>query len=288
MENNINNSELIISPTLSDSIHSSQIPPPLVLPPLSSVISSPSVITSIPPSISVTSSEQQSPRTIQDPNPITPSKPSTPRPIKLTSSKSQKPQPSEQFNDDEYIDPEIDIPGFMDNYFRFIRNTLWIANGWIDFFVVITMAAATALISMSAVDGVETETRRNLSIGAASTGAVSIFLKALLIYLRSSLVEAITNLTKGVEDYEKKLKQIKKINLQKQHTRKMKRTNSEPVGSIEPEVHIDIENYPEPRATRGIQLANHLRTSIRNITNKRKNNNDENRGRAVLSSFEEV
>lgn len=80
------------------------------------------------------------------------------------------------------VDLEEDVPGCIDNYFRFSRNFWLIAEGYFDFGTTLTSSAATFLSGLATMGNFNDSQRTGLGIAAVACGSTATFLHVLKNY----------------------------------------------------------------------------------------------------------
>lgn len=74
------------------------------------------------------------------------------------------------------------VPGCVDNYFRFAMSFWQIAEGWIDLGTILTTATGTFLTGLSTLGDLSEDTRTSLGIAAVVCGGSATFLHSLKTY----------------------------------------------------------------------------------------------------------
>lgn len=102
------------------------------------------------------------------------------------------------------VDLEEDVPGCVDNYFRFSVGFWQIAGGWFDLGTTLTSSTATFLSGLATMGNLSESQRTNLGIAAVVCGSTATCLHVLKNYSLRAIQERRNSLIEVIKDHHKK------------------------------------------------------------------------------------
>lgn len=120
--------------------------------------------------------------TIIDIHPSLPSSLVTALPVPEISGEKSSISLTPAVNPDNDVNLEEDVPGVVDNYFRFAIGFWHITGGWIDLGATVTTSAATFLSGLGTMGNFTEVQRTNIGIAAVVCGSTAAFLQVLKNY----------------------------------------------------------------------------------------------------------